>query len=117
MTRRAPTLRELVLNRLAELGTERGPLSYRDAAAKSGGLVSAPTLHLIGQGTHNGDITDRVLKGVARAIEMPLAEVVEAANRSKFRPPVTLPPRSADLNQRERRALIAVMDAFLAGRQ
>jgi hypothetical protein len=73
------TLQDLVLRRLAELGTPEGPLSLRDAADKSRGKISYETLRLIARGRHQGAINDRTAEGLAEAVDVPLALVYRTA--------------------------------------
>jgi hypothetical protein len=60
-------LQELLVNRMSELD-----LSFRGAAARSGGLVSHGTLNNIALGRHSGNYDDETLRGIALAIDMPL---------------------------------------------
>lgn len=71
-------LQYLVVTRLIELGTGGKPLSARQAALRSRGAVSYDTLYRIIRGEHSGRIKDRVAKGIAEALELPLTDVYEA---------------------------------------
>lgn len=73
-------LQDLILRRLAELGDESGPMTAREAARRAEGLVSYETLRNLARGVrHTGRITDRVAEGLARALQVPVAKVYEAA--------------------------------------
>lgn len=73
-------LQHLILARLVELGDESGPMTAREAARRASGLVSYETLRNLARGTrHTGRITDRVAEGLARALEIPVAQVYAAA--------------------------------------
>ena len=73
-------LQELVARRRAALGAPGQPLSYKQAALRSRGLVSHEQIRKIELGQHGGNISDRIADGLAMALEVPVAEVYRAAN-------------------------------------
>lgn len=76
----AEGLQDLILTRLRELGDDTGPLTAREAARRSDPPVSYETIRNLARGVrHTGRITDRVAEGLARALEIPVARVYEAA--------------------------------------
>lgn len=104
-------LQRLVANRLAEL-----ELTYRAAAARSGGLVSHSTLHNITKG-RVGRMEDDTLRGIALAIDVPVSQVRDAAGRAagsetEFR----LPKKANLLTDSQRRAVIRMVNAMLEGK-
>lgn len=88
--------------------------SLRQVAGWSNGLVSASRLHTIEQGAIPAD--DRILVGIAAALDLPLADVRAAAGRSRATPlpPFRLPAQADQLTERERKAVLAVVGAMLA---
>lgn len=76
----ASALQDLILTRLQQLGDRQGPMSSREAARRSGGLVSYETLRVLARGgRHSGRITDRIAEGLALALQVPVGRVYEAA--------------------------------------
>lgn len=74
------SLQTLVLSRLQALGDETGPMTAREAARRSEGMVSYETLRNLARGVrHTGRITDRVAEGISLALQVPVAKVYEAA--------------------------------------
>lgn len=60
---------------------------------------------------------DETLAVIAKALDIPVAQIRRAAGRPDRAPrPFVLPPQAADLNGKERRAVLAVVDALLAAR-
>jgi hypothetical protein len=106
-------LEQLVTNRLAELGDDRGPLSFRRAAERSGGLVSHQMLQFIATGRGSEQYSERVLKGIALAIDVPLSKVQEAAAETPHMREFRLPEKSANLTAKDRRAVEAMVNALL----
>ena len=103
------TLATLVRARLDELD-----LSYRQAAERSGGLVSYTHLHAIATGTRSVRVTAETLRGVAKALALPLEAVAEAAGAPEQWRPFVLPDEAGWLNDGQRRAVLAVVRQFLA---
>lgn len=105
-------LRQLIL---AEL--DRQGLSYREAAARSKGLISYSTLNVIATGSHAGEISDRTLSGIALALDIPVRKVRQAYGRTAVEPAeFTLPDRSKHLSPKQRKAVLSMIDAFLDGK-
>lgn len=105
---------------LADLITahrEKHGLSIRQAAERSDGRVSPSRLSAI----ENGAIPteDRILEGIAVALDLPLSKVRTAAGRDRAAPlpPFVLPERANRLNARERKTVLTVVDTLLAARQ
>lgn len=109
----ASNLQELVDRRLTELGTGRGPMSTRQAAARSGGKVSYETLRLIKIGQHSGSISQEVAEGIAEALEVPVDDVLRLAGRRIPQGPFVLPRRAETLTKSERAVVLSVVDAIL----
>lgn len=72
-------LRQLVLQRLTELGEPGKPLSVREAARRSGGKISPEALSTIARGEHER-LSDPVVEGLAEALDVPIGTVLEAAH-------------------------------------
>lgn len=109
----ASNLQELVDRRLTELGSGRGPMSTRQAAARSGGKVSYETLRLIKIGQHSGSISQEVAEGIAEALEVPVTDVLTLAGRRIPQGPFVLPRRAETLTKSERAVVLSVVDAIL----
>ncbi len=111
---RATNLQELVDRRLTELGGGRGgPMSTRQAAARSDGKVSYETLRLIKIGQHSGSISQEVAEGIAAALEVPVDDVLRLAGRRIPQGPFVLPRRAETLTKSERAVVLSVVDAIL----
>jgi hypothetical protein len=106
-------LQQLVQDRLREMGDRRGPLSTRQAAARSGGKVSYETLRLIVSGRHSGNIGEEVAEGLALALDVPLSRIYTAAARRAPLGRFELPRRADRLNRSEREVILSVVDAIL----
>jgi hypothetical protein len=109
----ASNLQELVDRRLTELGTGRGPMSTRQAAARSDGKVSYETLRLIKIGQHSGSISQEVAEGIAQALDVPVTDVLKLAGRRIPQGPFVLPRRAETLTKSERAVVLSVVDAIL----
>lgn len=73
------SLQNLMLTRLAELGTPGSPMSIRRATERAQGLVSYEILRRIARGEHTRRITDSTAEGIALALEVPVQRVYDAA--------------------------------------
>lgn len=105
-------LAELVSHRREQLG-----MSLRDVEAASEGLVSKTHLGAIERGEYPSQRGDRVLRGLSLALELPIETVYKAAGRSaKKMPPFVLPEKAQQLNVRERKVVLAMIDALLLAR-
>lgn len=102
------SLQRLVADRLAELDR-----SYREAARQSGGLVSHGTLQKIATGQHSGRIEESTLRGIALAVDVPISVAREAAGTRDDFGDFQLPERASKLRPKQRKALLALMDALL----
>ncbi len=106
-------IQRLIVNRLAELD-----LSYRRAAAKSSGLISSATLNAIATGRRAGLPNESTMKGIALALDLPVAKVRETFGLSggevvEFR----LPKQANHLTPAERKAVLAMVNALLKGHE
>lgn len=111
--KRARDLQQLVERRLRELGDHRGPLSTRRAAARAEGKVSYETLRLLKIGQHSGAISHEVAEGIALALDVPVATVLQVAGQRIPLGRFVLPPRAETLTKSERAAVLSVVDAIL----
>jgi hypothetical protein len=102
------SLQRLVADRLAELDR-----SYREAARQSGGLVSHGTLQKVATGQHSGNLNESTLRGIALAIDVPISVAREAAGTRHDFGDFQLPQRASKLRPKQRKALLAMMDALL----
>lgn len=106
-------LQDLVLRRLAELGEPSAPMSARRAAERSNGLVTYETMRIIARGEHSGKLTDRVAEGLSRALEVPLAEIYDAAKLPRRTTRWIMPERFDRLDMAQRRIVEDVAAALL----
>lgn len=106
-------LQEMLVNRMSELD-----LSFRGAAARSGGLVSHGTLNNIALGRHSGNYDDDTLRGIALAVDVPLSRVRDAAGLDRQSPTeFRLPKKASRLTPAQRKAILTMVDALLGGDQ
>jgi hypothetical protein len=105
-------LPELIKDRLAELGDHGQPLSIRAAARASKGKISHGQLASIVNGDY-GKISDRVLEGIAAAIDVPVGVVMESYGIRRPYEPFTLPKEADRLTRRQRDAVLSVVRAML----
>jgi hypothetical protein len=73
------SLAEAVTSQMLKLGGADGPLSLRNAVARSRGRLSTENLRRIARGEHQGNFSDRVAEGLSIALEIPRAEVYRLA--------------------------------------
>jgi hypothetical protein len=109
---RVKSLPDLIQDRLAELGSHGQPLSIRAAARASKGQVSHGQLAAIANGDY-GKISDRVLDGIALALDLPRALVHETYGVRRPHEPFRLPPEADRLTRRQRDAVLSVVRAML----
>lgn len=110
-------LQHLVLTRLAELGDRTGPLSGREAARRSNGLVSHELIRTIARGQHSGRITDRVAEGLSLALQVPAARIYDAAGIDQPKGRWHWPDRFERLDLAERRLVEDVAAGLLEARE
>lgn len=105
-------LASLVTERRAELG-----ISLREAADRSGGLVSKSQIAAIERG-ETTTVTDKTVRGLALALDVPVPRVWAAAGvrPSRLRP-FEVPERANRLNARERRLVLTLIDTLLAAHE
>lgn len=106
-------LEDLVLTRLAELGEPGSPMSVRQAAARSRGLISYETLRQMSRGEHSGKISDRTAEGVALALDVSVQDVYNAVRVPRPQSRWTLPNRFDRLDSAQRRLVEDVAAALL----
>lgn len=102
------SLAELLMSTLNRLD-----LSYREAEEKTG--VGYSVIHRLATGKQQ-TTSDEVLAQLARGLRIPVRELRAAAGRASGLQAFTLPERAARLNGRERRLILAMVDALLAAR-
>lgn len=105
-------LPDLIKDRLAEMGSHGRALSIRDAAARSGGKISHARLTQLAAGDV-GRVSDRVIEGVAAAIDVPISTVYESLSIRRPYEPFKLPPEANRLSRRQRDAVLSVIKAML----
>jgi hypothetical protein len=102
-------LQQLVKDRMAELD-----LSFREAARRSGGKVSSSTLNNIAIGRQGKHLDDSTLQGIALALDVSQSKVRAVAGTSPDKPvPIRWPKDVDRLTDRQRRAVLDVITAFL----
>ena len=106
-------LQQLVLTRLAELGEKGRPMTARAAAERSQGGVSYDTLYTIANGKHSGRLGKRVAEGIAAALDVPVAQVYDAAGAPRPVGRWVLPERFDRLSPEQRRLVEDLCAALL----
>ena len=103
-------LQQLVLDRMAELD-----LSFREAAAKSSGKISAAALNNIATGNKTPKhYSDKSLEGIALALDVRLSVVRKAAGETEKTPTeFRLPKKAQRLTAKQRQAVLAMVNALL----
>lgn len=121
---RMDRLQELILTRLQQLGDRTGPMSAREAARRSGGLISYESLRLLARGDtkrHKGRLTDRTVQGLAKALEVSEAKVYDAIGASAPGGPWEWPQRFERLGPSQRQLVediaAALLSAYEQGQQ
>lgn len=110
-------LSELVLRRLAELGTPGSPMSIREATRRSRSRLNYETLRKIARGEHSGDITDQTAEGLSLALDVPVQQVYVAARVPRPMSRWELPTRFDRLDLEDRRVVEEVAAALLRARE
>jgi hypothetical protein len=106
-------LQDLMLRRLAELGTPGSPMSIRQATERARGLVSYEILRKIARGEHSGRISDSTAEGIARALDVPVQSVYDAARVPRPVSRWQWPARFDRLDVAQRRIVEDVAAGFL----
>lgn len=105
------------LRRLIQGQMEKQGLSYREAAGRAKGLISYAHLSVIVNGGHSGEINDKTLTGIALAIDVPVSRVRKAYGTTATEPiSFGLPDKAKHLSPKQRKAVLAMVDAFLDGK-
>lgn len=105
------TLQDLILRRLSEQ-----EISARTAAERSHGLVAHFTLSRYARG-ESRKLNAKTAQGIALALDVPMDVVMRAAGLPMTPGPFELPARAHLLTSKERRAVVAVVDALLGARE
>jgi hypothetical protein len=107
-------LARLIRDRLAALD-----LSYRQAAARSRGMLTHGSIGAIVTGKHGGKLSERTIDGLVLALGIPRTEIEKAIGIYRDRPaePFRLPEELNRLNRKERSLLIQLGTALLAARE
>lgn len=114
------SLSELIARRLADLGRRRGgePMSLHAAwevlPPKQDGspLVSYESIRRVSTGEHT-NIKDETADAIAMMLGVPVDDVLLAAGQRVRLGRFTLPRRADKLEKKERRVVLAVVDAIL----
>jgi hypothetical protein len=103
-------IQELIIDRCEKLG-----FSFRDAAKKSGGLVSHGTFGAFSRGMMPTRVHERTIQGIAKALDVPeqRVRIAVALSLAPSHSQRLLPARAATLSPAMHRALIAHMDYLL----
>jgi hypothetical protein len=111
--RQVNELQDLMLRRLAELGTPGSPMSIRQATERARGLVSYEILRKIARGEHSGRITDSTAEGLALGLDVPVGSVYQAARVPRPMSRWQWPARFDRLDPAQRRIVEDVAAALL----
>ena len=106
-------LQDLMLRRLADLGTPGSPMSIRQATERARGLVSYEILRRIARGEHSNQISDETAEGLALALDVPVKDVYAAAKVPRPMSRWTWPARFDRLDPAQRRLVEDVAAALL----
>jgi hypothetical protein len=114
-------LQALILRRLRELGTHAGPMSALEAVKRAGEPISYESVRYLARGQGRGKITDRTAEGLAKILEIPVAEVYAAAGIPTPGQRWKMPERFDRLTDYQRGLLegvaAALLEAYDKGRQ
>lgn len=99
------SLPQLIRGRREELG-----LSLRRLGQLSGVSYSTIANIELGKTRHPGD---DILRGLALGLDKPLSELRRAADLPPAATEFRLPPKAKNLTQKQRRAILAMVEAFL----
>lgn len=111
--RNVDQLQNLMLTRLAELGTPGSPMSIRQATERARGLVSYEVLRKIARAEHSGRINDATAEGLARALDVPVQTVYDAARVPRPTSRWQWPARFDRLDHAQRRIVEQVASGML----
>ena len=110
-------LQDLVLRRMAELGTPGSPISIREATRRSDGRLTYETLRKIARAEHSGDITDQTAEGLSLALGVPLDQIYRAARVPRPASRWQWPAKFDRLDLEDRRVVESVASALLRARE
>lgn len=105
-------LQKLVIERLELLG-----LSTRGAAARANGLLSHTTINRIANGESAGPWSQKTLRGLSLALDLPLSEIEKAADVPVGGTRFKVPSEWDRLTGPERAAVTAMVNALLKAHQ
>jgi hypothetical protein len=88
-------------------------LSFRKAAARSGGLVSHATLNEVALGRHGGKFNDETLRGIALALDVSQSAVWEAAGAPQPATEFRLPRKANRLTAAQRKTVLNMVEMLL----
>jgi transcriptional regulator with XRE-family HTH domain len=108
------SLQALVLRRAKEIGGREGELSNRALARRNGADLSHTLISQIINGEYANRAPDqRVLDGLAKALEVPLETVESAAGAPPSYGPFKLPDDAARLTPAQRKAVRHVVQVMI----
>jgi hypothetical protein len=107
------SLQSLVLRRAAEIGGREGPLSVRQLEDRCEGRVSRGVFQQIMAGTYDARVGQRVLDGLATALDVDLEVVEQSAGAPPSFGPFRLSEDAARLTPAQRKAVKHVVQAMI----
>src|SRR5689334_9795392 len=107
------SLQELVVRRARELGGREGPMSVRALEVAANGKVSRGVFQKIMAGEYDAKVGQRIIDGLAEALQVPVRVVERAAGAPPSFGPFQLTEDAARLTPSQRRAVKHVVEAML----
>ena len=107
------SLQALVVRRAEEIGGREGPLSVRQLEDRSLGKVSRGVFQQIMAGTYDAKVGQRVLDGLAAALDVPLSVVERSAGAPPSFGPFVLSEDAARLTPAQRKAVKHVVQVMV----
>jgi hypothetical protein len=109
------SLQSLVVRRAAEIGGREGPLSVRQLEERSDNKVSRGVFQQIMAGTYDAKVGQRVLDGLAAALDVDLRVVEQSSGAPPSFGPFRLPDDAARLTPAQRKAVKHVVQVMVDG--
>lgn len=107
-----------MLDELVRTEMAKKNISFREAAARSGGLIDKANLNRIATGRYPHKLRDDTLRGIALAIGVPLSRVRKEAGKTPSEPPLfEVPEEARYLSPAQKRAVLAVISSMLSSRE